>query len=109
VHRAEDLICLCANCHERADKEKWGERTLREYKRRPWILRRYEDSGGVLKAVATVKVVIEVDLDNAHPRVWRLLPYAIAGLLEIPPDAIRIGKTICSQKMRGHRCSLDVL
>jgi hypothetical protein len=41
-HRVEDLICLCANCHERADQEKWGERTLREYKRRPWILRQNE-------------------------------------------------------------------
>jgi len=40
-HKAEDLICLCANCHERADKEKWGEKTLREYKRRPWVLRQY--------------------------------------------------------------------
>jgi len=43
-HKAEDLICLCANCHERADKEKWGERTLRCYKKRPWVLRQYEST-----------------------------------------------------------------
>ena len=45
-HKAEDLICLCANCHELADKEKWGEKTLREYKQRPWVIRQYksEDS-----------------------------------------------------------------
>ena len=42
-HEAEDLICLCANCHERADKEKWGEKVLREYKQRPWVLRQYKD------------------------------------------------------------------
>ena len=42
VHKAEDLICLCANCHERADQEKWGEKTLREYKCRPWVLRQNE-------------------------------------------------------------------
>ena len=41
-HKAKDLICLCANCHQRADHEKWGEKTLREYKRRPWIHRQYE-------------------------------------------------------------------
>jgi formylglycine-generating enzyme required for sulfatase activity len=41
-HKAEDLICLCANCHQRADHEKWGVKTFREYKRNPWILRQYE-------------------------------------------------------------------
>jgi formylglycine-generating enzyme required for sulfatase activity len=40
-HKAEDLICLCANCHERADKEKWGEKALRKYKETPWVLRQY--------------------------------------------------------------------
>src|ERR1700730_2195984 len=39
VHKAQDLICLCASCHERADLEKWGEKALREYKKRPWVLR----------------------------------------------------------------------
>jgi formylglycine-generating enzyme required for sulfatase activity len=41
-HKAEDLICLCASCHERADLEKWGEKTLREYKQRPWVVRQYK-------------------------------------------------------------------
>lgn len=41
-HRAEDLICLCANCHRRADSEGWSQRTLREYKQRPWVLRRFD-------------------------------------------------------------------
>lgn len=39
-HTAENLICLCANCHGRADREKWGQKTLKEYKETPWILRR---------------------------------------------------------------------
>ncbi len=38
-HKAEDLLCLCANCHERSHKEKWGEKELREYKHNPWIVR----------------------------------------------------------------------
>lgn len=42
THRTEDLICLCANCHQRADTEKWGEKTLRVYKQRPWVQRRTE-------------------------------------------------------------------
>jgi tetratricopeptide (TPR) repeat protein len=43
-HKLEDLICLCASCHEKADLQKWGEKTLREYKERPWILRNYKNT-----------------------------------------------------------------
>ncbi len=45
-HKAEDLICLCANCHRRADTEKWSQKTLREYKKRPWVTRRFEARTG---------------------------------------------------------------
>jgi tetratricopeptide (TPR) repeat protein len=38
-HSAANLLCLCANCHGRADTEKWGEETLRQYKQRPWVIR----------------------------------------------------------------------
>lgn len=27
-HNAEDLVCLCANCHERSHRENWGERNF---------------------------------------------------------------------------------
>ncbi|MES2922106.1 MAG: restriction endonuclease subunit S [Verrucomicrobiota bacterium] len=36
---AENLVCLCANCHGRADKEDWSTETLHDYKLSPWILR----------------------------------------------------------------------
>lgn len=39
-HSAENLIALCANCHERADKENWGARYLKKYKQDPCILAR---------------------------------------------------------------------
>jgi hypothetical protein len=39
-HRAEDLICLCTNCHRKSNE--WSQRTLREYKQRPWVLRRFD-------------------------------------------------------------------
>src|SRR5262245_13968107 len=41
LHDAKNLICLCANCHQRADKERWGAKTLRAYKEKPWILKRH--------------------------------------------------------------------
>ncbi len=45
-HRAEDLICLCASCHERADLEKWGEKALRQYKHKPWVMRQFNIADG---------------------------------------------------------------
>jgi hypothetical protein len=45
-HRAEDLICLCASCHERADLEKWGEKTLRQHKQKPWVMRQFNNADG---------------------------------------------------------------
>ena len=31
-HSVADLIALCANCHSRADGEKWGVKVFRQYK-----------------------------------------------------------------------------
>ena len=36
-HRAENLLCLCANCHTRSHDEKWDAKTLRWYKQNPWV------------------------------------------------------------------------
>src|SRR5689334_4633700 len=36
-HSAHNLICMCAGCHQRADIERWGTKTLRTYKEKPWI------------------------------------------------------------------------
>lgn len=38
-HSVANLIALCANCHERADNEKWGEAVLRQYKKEPCALK----------------------------------------------------------------------
>src|SRR5437667_7996935 len=40
-HNPENLICLCANCHELADKEPWDRKTLKEYKQHPWVTRQF--------------------------------------------------------------------
>jgi type I restriction enzyme R subunit len=39
-HRVVNLIALCANCHARADGEKWGVKVLSKYKKDPCILAR---------------------------------------------------------------------
>lgn len=35
-HSTANLICLCANCHEMADRD-WDHATFLEYKSRPWV------------------------------------------------------------------------
>jgi hypothetical protein len=89
-HKAEDLICLCANCHERADNGKWGEKTLREYKQRPWVLRRYGTEDGVHNPNAQLQITINMELESFDQKNQRLLQYALAAFLDVPPSAIQI-------------------
>lgn len=35
----EDVVCLCARCHEASERENWSEEKLREYKAWPWVAR----------------------------------------------------------------------
>jgi type I restriction enzyme R subunit len=39
-HSEANLVALCANCHARADTEKWGEVYLKRYKQEPCALQR---------------------------------------------------------------------
>lgn len=88
-HRLENLICLCANCHTRADQEEWGAKTLHEYKRKPWILRRGTDLP-LQQPAKRVQLTLAVEFTTFDERLERLLVIALAGLLEISPDAIKI-------------------
>jgi len=102
-HKAEDMICLCANCHERADKENWGEKTLREYKRRPMVKRRFEGTDSVPEATATITLTLE-DIPGFDERLQRLLEIALAALLDISPDTV---KTI-SVKRGSMKITIDL-
>lgn len=61
-HKAQDLICLYANCHERSHKEKWSEKELREHKKNPWILRIADRTD--LNQKHKVKITIDISLEN---------------------------------------------
>lgn len=61
-HKAEDLVCLCANCHRRVDVEDCGQRVLREHKQRPWALRRLDANPASLSARLRLSVDV---LDGA--------------------------------------------
>jgi type I restriction enzyme R subunit len=85
-HRAEDLISLCANCHQRADLEEWGERTLREFKQEPWVLRQHR----MPEHLGTVELTIKLKVEQFDGNSPRLLQYALAGFLQIQPDDVKI-------------------
>jgi 5-methylcytosine-specific restriction endonuclease McrA len=40
-HDPKDLVALCANCHGLSHKDKWDVKTLREYKRHPWVFKHF--------------------------------------------------------------------
>jgi hypothetical protein len=88
-HKAEDLICLCATCHERADLENWGEKTLREYKQNPWILRQYKSEEAV-STKSKIEITLAVELSDFDERDQRLFQYAIAAFLNVAPSSVRI-------------------
>lgn len=89
-HKAKDMICLCANCHERADLEGWGEETLREYKQRPWVMRPFEKTVNIPETVGEIEISIRMELVNLEERTLKWLQSGLAGFLEISADAVRI-------------------
>jgi hypothetical protein len=93
-HAEENLICLCANCHERADKYKWGTKMLKAYRRRPWILRQRED---VLPepepSVTRLEINIDMELKHFDAKNRRRLQHTVAAFLSISPDDVKIIET----------------
>ena len=91
VHRQEDLICLCANCHARADNENWGEEALREYKARPWITRGDNQSKmRIVEPPGRVTMQIDMEIEQFDSYKENILRHALAGLLHIYPGQIKV-------------------
>ncbi len=63
-HSEANLIALCANCHERADKEKWGEAYLRRYKENPCALAAHAMPPMTAEQKAMVDLITAVDADR---------------------------------------------
>jgi hypothetical protein len=120
AHRAADLICLCANCHARADNEEWGEKALREYKRTPWVLRQREaapppqpeaappEAHPSLQSGAS-KVLLRAQLDMAE-KVLAVYERQAAGYttLTIPAD-LQVNLDEQREKVARLRAQLEAL
>jgi type I restriction enzyme, R subunit len=88
-HEQENLICLCANCHQRADHEQWGEKILQEYKQNPWVMRQ-NNSPRQIDTVRRIEFVINMEIVDFDGNQENILKRALAGLLRISPQVIRI-------------------
>ena len=94
-HKAEDLICLCASCHSRADRENWGKETLLQYKNKPWVMRQVASPEPPQKredgpSTETVELRISLSSTQFDERHQKLLKYALASFLDISPEEITI-------------------
>lgn len=89
-HAAENLICLCANCHALADHERWGERLLRLYKDYPCVLRNYKDPATAQPKMTQVKIRIDFEYEHWEPKLEIIFQHALAAFLEIPPHFVKI-------------------
>ena len=61
-HSLENLIALCANCHERADNEEWGVSYLRRYKKSPCIIARGDPQPMTAEQKMLVDLIVESQL-----------------------------------------------
>jgi type I restriction enzyme, R subunit len=60
-HSAPNLIALCANCHTRADTEKWGESYLKKYKAHPCALAAHAAPVVSAEQQAIIDLVVSCD------------------------------------------------
>lgn len=65
-HSVANLIVLCANCHSRADGEKWGVKVLRQYKNDPCILARRSNApeGSAAHLVQLVETLVQKKVEE---------------------------------------------
>lgn len=91
-YNAEDLICLCKECHERAINHEWSDEDLREVKRQPWVVRQPEDALAKTAPTTLVRLVIEGHEEEFQQNEQRWVQYAIAAFLDVLPNAVQIKK-----------------
>ena len=89
-HKAENLICLCANYHELADQGKWGEKTLKAYKQKPYVLRQGQGADAVDEPSGKIDLMVAIEMKDIDETCQKWLRYALAGFLDISPKDVLI-------------------
>lgn len=89
-HKAENLICLCAGCHESMDKGDFDQKTLKEYKRRPWVNRQHEAVRQDIQSTTEVELTIKMEISQFDERQKLWLRHGLADFLKISSEDIEI-------------------
>lgn len=82
---------MCPNCHDQADREEWGEKTLQDYKKKPWVLRRFGNSETTKQTSRIVLVIEKENEGEAFAENEKLFTLsALTGFLQISPYDLKI-------------------
>ena len=63
-HSASNLVALCANCHSRADNEKWGANFLKRYKKNPCALAAHLPPAVTAEQKAIIDIVVNSEPES---------------------------------------------
>ncbi|MCK1356340.1 DEAD/DEAH box helicase family protein [Bradyrhizobium sp. CW7] len=89
-HSLENLIALCANCHERADNEKWGVSYLQRYKRSPCIIARGDPLPMTAEQKMLVDLIVARDPDEMNQKERQRLVSIVAAYVGVPFNQISV-------------------
>ncbi len=78
-HSPENLIALCATCHEMADQQKWGSKDFETYKKEPWALRTNVGKPMSVEQKALVDFVLARDAEDMNDYQRRQLVCMVAA------------------------------
>lgn len=89
-HSVGNLIALCANCHERADNEKWGVSYLQKYKKTPCILARGQLPSLSAEQKMLVDLIVARDPDSMNEKERQRLVSVVAAYVGVPISHISV-------------------
>lgn len=104
-HSASNLIALCANCHIRADAEKWGEAKLRRYKESPCALAKHIPEPISREQRGMIDLLLSSDPEVMSETHRKRLLSMIAAYLDVPIEFVRI---VSIEKTNSTRVLLEV-
>ena len=87
-HSIENLLVLCSLCHTRAHNESWDAKTLKEYKKHPWVAR-YKGVPSGLGPRQLLTLTLDTSKEDFDKNKDRLL-VAIAAVIDACPRDVLI-------------------
>jgi len=89
-HAKENLIALCANCHSRADSERWGESYLKRYKENPCALAAHAMPPMSAEQKSIVDLIIATDPDKMTEKQCERLVSMVAAYAGIHLSTVTV-------------------